>query len=773
MILKPISCNLKMELEGFNEIELTHNYDKEGRWEYLDYDNVLSIPTPYKDIPGQLYRIYDKSKNMSSITVKARHIFYDLIDKLLIDVRPTNCTGEKALKEILKDTPFKGYSNIKNINTAYYIRKNIIEAIGGNDENSFLKRWGGELFLNNFNVSINEKVGANNNVKISYGKNLLGIEEILNLESVVTRIVPVGYNGIMLEGDSPWIDSPLINNYSNIKMREIKFEDVKVKEKDDEEGFKTLKEAQEELKRRCNLEFSKNNIDKPKVNYKAEFLDLSKIEEYKDFKILETVLLGDTVQIKHERLNIDVDARVISFEYDCLSKKFISLELGNYSPSYAREKAYNSLSLEKINKSFNDEGNLKGSYIEGFINALKSPIIAQKDIAQKQDILAMICEDKDPNSKNFGAMCWGTKGFMIANKRTPDNRDWDWSTFGSGQGFSADFINAGILSAITIMNRDGSFEIDLSKSGGCLFKNNGKDAIKIANNEVKLFNWQKNGQYIGGLMSLISGDDANKPVIALGNETNSASSISYRNTKNGEFSYAPYIRFDKYKVLDSNNPITIFEDVDIKSILNFYTRKVKEGTIFSDNNNLILKGKDSLHLGTLDNNCILKVGGLTNGYDAYILGKFGVDKDLSVFGKLYIEKDISTKGNLHAEGNANIVGNLVVGGSKNRIVKTKNYGTISLNAYETSECYFGDIKRDKLKNKKCTVKIDNIFKETVNTKVQYEVKTWSYGEGIVYVDPLEMFEDYFIVRGNKDIPFGYEIIAKQKDYENDRLKEYL
>ena len=59
----------------------------------------------------------------------------------------------------------------------------------------------------------------------------------------------------------------------------------------------------------------------------------------------------------------------------------------------------------------------------------------------------MLFEDLDPDSETFGAMCLGTMGFQIARERTADGRDWNWTTFGTGKGFFADYIVAGTMLA--------------------------------------------------------------------------------------------------------------------------------------------------------------------------------------------------------------------------------------------------------------------------------------------------------------------------------------
>lgn len=769
IVLRPSKCILTIELHtGLNEIELTHPLDQEGRWEYINKDDVISVQTCYLKIPKQLYRIYESDKNMSSITVKARHIFYDLIDTVLIDVRPTNLSGEEALNYILQGTRYKGHSDIEKESTSYFVRKNVIEAIGGDKENSFMARWGGELFVNNFDIYINEKVGLDNRVTISYGKNLTEVEESITLENVVTRAIPVGYNGIMLEGNEPWVDSPLINNYANIKMKVISYDDIKVKESsDDTDGFDTIEEARAELIKRVNKDYE-NGLDKPLVNYSVKFLDLSKIDEYKDYKILEEVLLGDTVHIKHKRLGIDLEARVIKLEYNCLTGKMENIELGNYLNSYAKEKADNSITIDNINNSFDDDGNLKGSNIKGAINAIKSPLLAQKDSAVKTDVVAWKTEVTNPDDPNFGCMVSGSKGLLIANKRTPDGRDWDYRTAISADGVVADWI-IGKLKTVLIENADGSFKIDLNKTGGADFFNNGKLAMNISNNSLNLYDWANNGKFIGGLFSATRTNDKSKALIQLANSDKSGISIAYP-LENGKF--ASYIEFDIYNVLNNNMPISILANVSLNN-RRLYFGSENKMFITNINNYLIPVVQNGFAINTTDSKTCLILDVNTNTLklqdsSSESLYAYINKTDFSFSNKLFT----ATNGAVAVANNLGVNGDLTVVGQKNRVVKTEHYGDLKQNAYETCEPYFADIGRGKLKNGKCIIRIDHKFLETVNTDIQYEVKTWAYGKGIVYVNPSKMYKQYVVIEGTEDIEFGYEIIAKQKGYENIRLEEF-
>nr|DAY51834.1 MAG TPA: tail protein [Caudoviricetes sp.] len=451
--LTPISCTYKA---SEYLVTLEHPIDDIGRWKYIDYENVMAVE---KDSKKKLYRIFNVVKSLYSVTAYARPLFFDLIDNVLLDVRPTLKNGEEALNIILEGTGFTGHSNISSINTSYYVRKNIVEATLGNDENSFLNRWGGEVLLDNFDIYINDKIGSDNGVRVEFGYNLNEIEEDINIEEVATRIIPTGYNGIMLDGSTPWVDSPLINKYTKPKMRVINFDDVKVKESEtDEEGFNTIEEARAELVKRCNKLYEEEGIDKPSVNYKIDMINLANTTAYKDYIKLVTVNEGDAVTCYIPGLDIDVKARVIDFEEDLMTGEYISLELGNVQDNFFNNQA----DLQnRVNSILNSNGTVKSDMLNGTINALNTKFKAQRDVAQPQQVRAMLFEDRVEGSPTFGCMCIGTMGFEIADSFKPGTEEWDFRTFGTGMGFIADCIVAGTLRAIVLESMDGSCRIDL------------------------------------------------------------------------------------------------------------------------------------------------------------------------------------------------------------------------------------------------------------------------------------------------------------------------
>ena len=463
MTLTPTTCEVELTVEGVAELTLEHPIDDLGRWEYLVTDNVIAAPTPYSK--KQLFRIYDYTKTETEVTAYARHIFYDSAGEMLVDVRPTDKTGQEALDIILSGTKYKAKTNIKTRSTAYYIRKNIMEAIGGDDENSFINRWGGERMYDNFTVIINDRLGGDYGACAEFGRNMTGIEADISIDDVVTRIIPESYNGYTLEGEEPWVDSPLIGNYANPRTAVIKFEDVKLLEdcQEGEEGFSTLELLREELKRRCKKEYE-NGLDKPKVNYKVDLVEIADTDDYKDYKKLTTTGIGDDVLTRDRKLKINVTARCIRLVYDCIEEENVEVELGNYIENYFDKTTSAADIIQKVTR---EDGTLKAEEVYGKIDAVKAQLKAQRDISQPSEVRAVLFEDMVEGSPTYGAMSIGTMGFCIASERTADGKDWDWKTFGTGRGFYADYVCVGQLDGALIRAdsiKADSISIDYRKS---------------------------------------------------------------------------------------------------------------------------------------------------------------------------------------------------------------------------------------------------------------------------------------------------------------------
>lgn len=484
LIIQPLSCVLDIELNGEWKLTAEVPYTDDTKTAVVP-DSVIMIDTP--TTKKQRYRIYETEIDDTdmTITATASPIFLDATGAVfLVDTRPTNKNGQQVLDIMTAGTIYSGQSDITDLKTAYYIRKNLVEAISSDDENSFLNIWGGEIVYDNEKIIINERAGGDYGVRAEFGHNLTGLQATEDFGGIVTRIVPEAYNGYTLPGDAPWVDSPLIDNYAVPHTKVIQYQDIKLAEdaQEDEENVTicdTLQDLYDELEKRAEAEFEAG-IDKPAVNYKCDMVELSKYEEYKDFEDLVSVWIGDTVHCSNGNVGIKVDARCIKLSYDCIREEVTSVELGNFTEKFLSDIAS---TMSSVALAITPGGSVMAEQIAGIINAGKASLRAQKTVAEKQDVRAILFEDLDVSSPTYGAMCLGTAGFEIANKRTADGKDWDWSTFGTANGFTADLITAGTLSAISIF---GSEITGAIISGSTLNSTSDDSAIEISDGKITI-----------------------------------------------------------------------------------------------------------------------------------------------------------------------------------------------------------------------------------------------------------------------------------------------
>lgn len=336
IVLMPTTCALEAKLNGTWAVKLVHPIDAEGRWTYITDEAVIKMPSFNGE---QLFRVYERKKSDKGVEAKLLPIFFDAAKEVFIlDKRPTAMNGQQALNVLTEGTDYSGESDISKTETAYYIRKNLLEAISGKDDNAFIKRWGGEAIYDNFKIILNERAGADNGVSVRYGLNMEtnGFEETVNLAGVITRVYAEGYNGAAASAP---IDSPLINNYPNIRCGVKEYSNIRMASDvsgEAPEGVtvcRTQEELDTALRAAVEADFEAG-LDKPAVTIKAKMVLLQNMVEYKDFQNLQSVSLGDTVHAFHTRLGITTALRVSELTYDAITEKVSEVVLGATEYSY-------------------------------------------------------------------------------------------------------------------------------------------------------------------------------------------------------------------------------------------------------------------------------------------------------------------------------------------------------------------------------------------------------------------------------------------------------
>ena len=337
-ILMPTKCEIAEEENGLYELTMEHPVDNEGRWTYLLELNIIKAG-------GQLWRIYNKQTKLNSDgsmsrAVKARHIFYDLNDKLLEDVRPEDKNGVDFINWIMthvyEDDPEHYYpeytfsydSDIEQTATSYFIGTSVTAALLGAD-NCFLNRLGGEIYRDNFYFSINEhKEGSQQEAfSITYGVDMIDVEETIDYSDMLTTLIAkdnFGHSVTITHGNTPRIAHHISKSVTfNYEAEE------------DSAAFQN--DAQAYFDSKCY----------PKINYKVNYANLKNTDLYKDFIGLQECNVGDTGYIYCEELGISTLQKIIKKTVDVLTGNTVSIELGNMQDSLTRKDKYSNMVDDK------------------------------------------------------------------------------------------------------------------------------------------------------------------------------------------------------------------------------------------------------------------------------------------------------------------------------------------------------------------------------------------------------------------------------------------
>ena len=302
IVINPTKCleYKKKSLNGwYIEVEIPIKYK-----EYIEKDKLCVIKTKSKLNP-QAFRIGENIQYTNrKISFTADHVMFDAKDYFLVDVRPTNLNGINTLNYINQRTdnvsPFTMYSNVENVDTAYFIRKNLLEAWATIEE-----RWNGVFDADNWNVSFLQNVGHDNGATIIYGKNMQSMEIYEDWSSVVTRLYPVGYDGLMIP--EKYIESDI--QYKKPYTKTLDFQTELEQEEQTEENLIT------ELRTNAEAYLEENKY--PKVSYTTTS------------DINDDMEIGDTIQVLHPLVTIKTE--VLEYQYNIISKKIKSLIFGNFT----------------------------------------------------------------------------------------------------------------------------------------------------------------------------------------------------------------------------------------------------------------------------------------------------------------------------------------------------------------------------------------------------------------------------------------------------------
>lgn len=467
-ILHPKKCEVFKEDNGDYYIELEDSTDNIS---YYQANMIIKCPTPFPE-GCQLFRIVNPEIKNNYIYVKAKHIYFDTKNYIIFDNYIVDKNCNYALNHLNSNTdklsPFTTTSNINTLSTFRCVRNSLEEAI-----NTVIERWGGHLVRNNFNISILDEVGADRGIQIKYYKNLKELKVNENWDDVVTKILPVGKDGLLLPEKYIELEEELYD----IPFTKVISFDQELERDDYSSDEEYTNALTTDLRNKATVYLEDNKL--PKVNYSLS-ANLDYITD-----------VGDTVYLEHPKIKLALKINVISVKYDVIAQRFKNIEFGNFKNSLKTL-------IQNVNKVASDTAKAESKKVK---------TVLQEDLKQSTDLLWSVL--------NKGYVINEENRILIVDK-LPINEAQNCLLFNSlGIGFSNTGVNGTFTSAWRI---DGTLDMqninvinltaDLIK-GGVLHLggiNNSNGLLELYNeNSEKLASIDKNGLIFGNENSKIKG----------------------------------------------------------------------------------------------------------------------------------------------------------------------------------------------------------------------------------------------------------------------------
>lgn len=325
-IIDAISCNVHEVLNG--EYELEMQYPITG----LQYNNlqnrriIYSKHDPYSD--PQPFRIYRITRPMNGIiSIYARHVSYDLagIPVGVFDANNAQSAMQGLKNNSLVANPFLFETTMPTVaNFSCQYPQPCRNLLGG-QEGSILDVYGGEYEWDEWTVHLQSRRGLDNGVRITYGKNLIDIEQDENIANMKTGIVPYwinSENGEVIYSSPQIIQEPGEFNFSSVVPVDFgdKFESQPTPEQLADAGQQYV---------------TNNKIGVPTVSIDLSFAQLEQYSLYESTEALERVRIGDTIHVFFAQLGINVSSRIVETNYDPILNRYNSVSVGSVRANIA------------------------------------------------------------------------------------------------------------------------------------------------------------------------------------------------------------------------------------------------------------------------------------------------------------------------------------------------------------------------------------------------------------------------------------------------------
>ena len=301
------SAIVKETMNGDFTLTVKYPISDSGIYQLIQEDMLIKAPTPV--LGAQLFRIKKPVENNDHLEITAYHISDDVMQRSITPVSVTSQSCSMALSRMVQNTKtalgdFSFNSDIQDRRTFNTTETETLYSVLLDGKHSIVGTWEGELVRDNFAMTVKKSRGDNRGVVITTHKNLKDYQRTRNSQNVVTRIhAKSTFKPEGAEKETTirvTVDSPLINSYPYINEKEY-----------ENNNAKTV----EELQKWAQSKFSNEGIDKVSDAIKIEAYELAG----------QVVHMGDTVNLKSWKHNVDAFKKAIAYEFDALKEEYISL----------------------------------------------------------------------------------------------------------------------------------------------------------------------------------------------------------------------------------------------------------------------------------------------------------------------------------------------------------------------------------------------------------------------------------------------------------------
>lgn len=306
----------------------------------LEQDVSHTIPATFSGVESattatrlayQLFQVVAVEQTLDSVTVTARHVFYELANTYTTYRSTWPVEAHNAIDGIFDGlvSPDKRYTCLTDSShkagALNYERVNVVQALL-DPEYGICAQYGLSLIRDNYDLYLLKEVGSDRGYVVEYGKNMLSLEHNEDISNVVTRIIPFGKNAngkIVYMDGTKWVDSPHLDEYAMPRVMYLDCSAVATESK-----TMTLAQVKSTLKTMAKAEFEAG-CDLPELSMTVDFISLGDTEEYKQYRDLDKVYLYDRVTVKDKVRGHNYNAEVVAIRHNVLTGLLESVTLGS------------------------------------------------------------------------------------------------------------------------------------------------------------------------------------------------------------------------------------------------------------------------------------------------------------------------------------------------------------------------------------------------------------------------------------------------------------